>query len=358
MEQRLQWIRDQLAQGNYDAMLVTSPINRKYITGFTGSSGFALITQQAKYLITDGRYITQSKEQAPDWEFVLHYDLIMEKVGQICHELGVTSLCFEAEHMTFQEYTDLQSFSSPVRLIPTVEWVEKLRIEKNTEEIKQIREAAAIVDKTFARVVQELKPGMTEKQVALRIDFLMREFGATGSAFETIVASGKRSALPHGLASDKVLEKGDFVLMDFGARYQGYTSDISRTLVLGKANEKQREIYTIVQEALTRTIAAAKPGMTGKKVDAVAREWITQQGYGDFFNHATGHGIGLDVHEPPVLRRTSEEVLKAGMVVTVEPGIYLPDMGGVRIEDDILLTESGCERLTRAPQSLMELNCD
>lgn len=358
MEQRLQAIRAQLAKHDGAAFLITCPMNRRYLTGFTGSSGYAIVTKETSILITDSRYTTQSKHEAPDWTVVLHRESILETVGEKCQELGVTSLLFEAEHVTFQDYTELQSYVPHIQLVPTLEWVERLRKQKTEVEINWIRAAAEIVDRTFAQIIQELKPGMTEREIALRMDFLMRQFGASGSAFETIVASGERSALPHGLASDKVLEKGDLVLMDFGARVQGYTSDMTRTVVLGQANEKQREIYHVVLGALRKTIEQVKPNMTGKQVDHIAREWIAEHGYNDYFGHATGHGIGLDVHELPVLRRTSEEILSEAMVVTIEPGIYLPGMGGVRIEDDILLTPTGCVRLTQAPQELIEIACE
>lgn len=356
MEQRLKALREQILKNDCEAFLITYPMNRRYMTGFTGSSGFALVTQHEAILITDGRYSTQSKQEAPHWSVILHDESIMETVGEKCRALGITSLAFEAEHLTYQEYLELREQLSQQELIPTTEWIESLRMVKSPEEIQKMQKAAQIVDRTFQKIIQQLRPGITEQEVAFQIEKLMRQFGASGPAFETIVASGERSALPHGLASDKVLEKGDLVLMDFGAYYQGYTSDITRTVVLGTANQKQREIYEIVLSAQKRTIEAIASGRIGKEVDAVARKWIAEHGYDQYFRHATGHGIGMEVHESPALRRSSEEVLKTGMIVTVEPGIYLPYIGGVRIEDDILVTPSGGERLTQSSREFLEIH--
>lgn len=356
MNNRIQSLRKRLLKGNIDAFLVTYPINRSYITGFSGSSGFALVTNDQQILITDFRYKIQSQQEAPDWSVVFHQGAIDEVVVQQCQLHGVQSLAFEAEYVSYQMYQKLKQALGNVQLHPVTNWIEQLRVRKSKREIETIRRAVEIADTAFHQLIDELRPGMTELEVAARIETILREQGASSSSFETIVASGKRSALPHGRASQKPLEKGDFVILDFGATYEGYHSDMTRTVVMGRASKKQKEIYELVLQAQMQATQAIAPGITGKEVDRVARDWIASQGYGEYFEHATGHGIGLEVHEAPLLRRTSEDVLKAGMVVTVEPGIYLPDMGGVRIEDDVLVTETGQEVLTKAPKHLIEID--
>jgi Xaa-Pro aminopeptidase len=204
--------------------------------------------------------------------------------------------------------------------------------------------------------LQEIRPGMTEKEVALRLEVIMREHGATSSSFDTIVASGWRSALPHGVASDKVIEKGDLVTLDFGAYYQGYASDITRTVMMGKPTAKQKEIYQIVLEANKKAIAGVQPGKTGKEVDAIARNYIKEHGYGEYFGHSTGHGLGMEVHEKPLVSTRGEEALVPGMVITIEPGIYIPDLGGVRIEDDLIVTESGYENITNVSKEIIMIH--
>lgn len=353
----IQTLRNQLQQENIDALIITYPVNRRYITGFTGSFGFALITVDQTILITDARYLIQSQQEASSWSIVLHEGSVIKTVADQCRLCGIESLAFEADYVTYQTYCELKEYLPNVQLYPIREWIEALRIRKNPQEIERIRQATAIVDYTFETLLAELRPGLTERQVATRIEILLREQGASSSSFDTIVASGERSALPHGLASAKTLEKGDLIILDFGAWYQGYTSDITRTVVLGSANKKQKEIYEIVLEAQKRTIESIAPGRTGKQVDGVARDWISSHGYGDYFGHATGHGIGLEVHESPLLRKTSKETLQEGMVITIEPGIYLPGIGGVRIEDDVLVTASDREILTKAPKHLIEIDC-
>ena len=236
--------------------------------------------------------------------------------------------------------------------VPTSRVVESLRAVKDEGERDAIRKAAAIADRAFERILEELRPGRTEREIALRLEFMMREMGADGASFDIIVASGPRSALPHGVASDRVLEKGDLVTLDFGASYRGYCSDITRTVVLGEPNDAQRRIYETVREAQQAAVDAIRPGMTGKEADRVARDRIKASGYEKYFGHGTGHGLGMEVHEAPRLSPRGEEILEPGMVVTVEPGIYLPEFGGVRIEDDVIVTEDGREVLTQSPKHL------
>lgn len=233
--------------------------------------------------------------------------------------------------------------------------VEKLRLIKTESEIKILKEAADIADAAFKHILEFIRPGVTELEVSNELEFFMRKAGAISSSFDIIVASGYRSALPHGVASDKIIETGDFVTLDFGAYYKGYVSDITRTVAVGKPDDKLKEIYGIVLEAQLRGLAGIKPGMTGKEADALTRNFIAQKGYGENFGHSTGHGIGLEVHEGPALSIKSDTVLEPGMVVTVEPGIYIPGLGGVRIEDDTLITKDHNETLNHSTKELIIL---
>lgn len=353
---RIQKLRQQLAAERIEALLITDVTNRRYITGFTGSSGFALVTPDKAVLITDFRYVTQAAEQAPHFELIQHKESIWEAVADVCRDTGIRELAFDKGTLTFAEYEELQNRAENVVLKPTSALVEQLRLIKDDSELAILQAAADIADRTYDHILTFIEAGMTEREVELELEFTMRKMGATSSSFDIIVASGKRSALPHGAASDKRIERGDLVTMDYGALYKGYCSDITRTVMVGEPSDKQRRIYDIVLRAQKRTVAEMKPGMTGKEVDALARDVIAAEGYGDNFGHGTGHGLGLDVHEEPRLsHRNNEGVLKPGMVVTVEPGIYIPDFGGVRIEDDIVITETGCERLTKSTKELIIL---
>ncbi|MFC4769137.1 M24 family metallopeptidase [Effusibacillus consociatus] len=355
MQERLVKLRKQLAQQPCDGMLIVKPENRRYISGFTGSAGYLLITGKDAILITDFRYTEQAQEQAPHFEVVKHGSSAHETILAHLNRLGIKRLGFEKDYLTYAIYSTFQEKFAPIELVPLEGIVEKLRAVKDEHEIAIIRKAAEIADAAFSHITGFLKPGITELDVAVELEFFMRKLGAKSSSFDIIVASGARSSLPHGVATDKVLEKGDFVKLDFGALYQGYCSDITRTVVLGEPSDKQREIYNIVAEAQLYALEHLKAGMTGKEADALAREIIKNKGYGDHFGHGLGHGIGLYIHEEPRLSSLSNDVLEPGMVVTVEPGIYVAGFGGVRIEDDVVITESGIEILTSSIKDLLIL---
>lgn len=351
---KMENLRTQMAQKGIDGLLVMSPYNRRYISGFTGTAGAALVTHNEAVFLTDFRYTEQAAKQAEGFTVIQHTKSLFEEAMSQADRLGVKTLGFEKEHVTYQEFELLQNYFSGA-LQPVAGLVENLRLIKTESEIKILKEACDIADAAFKHILDFLKPGVREIDVSNELEFFMRKCGAASSSFDIIVASGARSALPHGVASEKKIESGDFVTLDFGAYYKGYASDITRTVAVGEPSEQLKDIYSIVLEAQMAAVDQIKPGMTGKEADAVARDIISSKGYGDAFGHSTGHGLGLEVHESPRLSVLSDKPLQSGMVVTVEPGIYLPGVGGVRIEDDIVLTENGNERLTHSAKELIIL---
>ncbi len=351
---KLTKLRELLVEKELDALFVTSGYNRRYMTGFTGTAGVAIISNDDAVFITDFRYMEQAADQIKDFRIVQHEKTIIEEVALQVEQMKVQRLGFEKEDLTFGMY-ELYKSKVTAELIPTAGLVEKLRIIKTPEELEVLKQAAKIADDAFTHICGFIKAGMTELEVANELEFFMRKQGATSSSFDTIVASGIRGALPHGVATDKKIETGELVTLDYGALYNGYISDITRTVAVGEPSEKMREIYEITLAAQKLAVEGIKPGMTGIQADAIARDYIASKGYGEAFGHSTGHGIGLEVHEAPGLSFRSETVLEPNMTVTAEPGIYLPGIGGVRIEDDLVITENGCERLTHCTKELQIL---
>ncbi|WCK53157.1 Xaa-Pro peptidase family protein [Aneurinibacillus sp. Ricciae_BoGa-3] len=355
MAQRAHKLQAVLQEKQLDALLITSGFNRRYLSGFTGTSGFCLVTKENAELITDFRYIEQAQKQAPDFEIIRHKRDILDAVAERAKHHNVKRLGFEKNHITYGQYQRLQNVTAGIELADTEGLVEELRLIKTAEEITVVKQAAEIADKTFSHILSYIKPGITELQVSNEMEMVMRSLGASSSSFDTIVASGLRSALPHGVASDKVIEQGDMVTLDFGAYYKGYVSDITRTIAVGEPGEKLREIYSVVLKAQLNGVKHFKAGITGIEADALTRDIIKDAGYGEYFGHSTGHGIGLEVHEGPALSMKGDTTLKPGMIVTCEPGIYIANIGGVRIEDDVVITDNGCEILTSSPKDLIVL---
>ncbi|WP_042145890.1 Xaa-Pro peptidase family protein [Paucisalibacillus sp. EB02] len=352
--EKINKIRQALQELNLDAIMINSPINRRYVTGFTGSSGTVIVSQDEAIFMTDFRYTEQAAEQAKDFTVVEHKALIEEEVKSQLTRLQVKRLGFEKNHVTYATYDRYRDLLD-VELVPTSEVIEKIRLIKSPEELTTLKKAAEIADAAFEHIQKYIKPGVKEIEVSNELEFFMRRQGASGSSFDTIVASGFRSAMPHGVASTKEIQAGELVTLDYGALYNGYVSDITRTVAVGEISDELRKIYDTVLEAQLRGVNGIKPGMTGIEADALTRDYIKGQGYGDYFGHSTGHGIGLEVHEGPGLSFRSELKLEPGMVVTVEPGIYIPNVGGCRIEDDIIITESGNKRLTTSTKELIQL---
>ncbi|MDR6998709.1 aminopeptidase P family protein [Neobacillus niacini] len=351
---KLEKLRENFAASGIDGILITSPYNRRYVSNFTGTAGVVLISSEKALFITDFRYIEQASKQCEGFEIIKFSSTILEEVAKQAKMLGINKLGFEADYLTFSEFKSYEK-EMEGELLPVSGAIEKLRLIKTDAEIKILKEAADIADAAFKHILDFIRPGKTELEVANELEFFMRRAGATSSSFDTIVASGQRSALPHGVASDKVIEAGDFVTLDYGAYYKGYVSDITRTVAVGQPDEKLKNIYEIVLEAQLKGMEGIKPGITGKEADALTRDYITEKGYGEYFGHSTGHGIGLEVHEGPALSFRSDLTLESGMVVTCEPGIYIPGLGGVRIEDDTLVTKDGNEALTHSTKDLIIL---
>ncbi|MGD7007803.1 M24 family metallopeptidase [Metabacillus sp. 84] len=351
----LEKLRHSFKDSGIDGLLLTSEYNRKYATGFTGSAGLAIISESKAVLITDFRYTEQAAKQAQGFEIIQHTGSIAEEAAVQAKKLGIVKLGFEQDHVTFASYEGFKKAMGGIELVPVSGAVEKLRLIKSPSEIKILKEAAQIADAAYSHILHFVRPGLKEIDVSNELEFFMRKNGAASSSFDIIVASGFRSALPHGAASDKVIESGDLVTLDFGAYYKGYCSDITRTFAVGEPSDKLKEIYSVVLEAQLRGMNGIKAGMTGKEADALTRDLITEKGYGEYFGHSTGHGLGMEVHEGPALSKRSETILEPGMVVTVEPGIYIAGLGGVRIEDDTVVTETGNESLTSSPKELIIL---
>ena len=314
-----------------------------------------LITAETAALVTDFRYIEQADKQAKGFEIVRHGNVIYETLSKIADKFGLKKIGFESDFVSFEVYRLLGQAFATAEVIPIK--LDHLRVQKDPEEIALIKKAVDIADAAFSHVLRMIHPGISELDVAFELETTMRRLGSAKPAFDTIVASGKRSAMPHGVASDKLLEMGDLVTMDFGAVYQGYHSDMTRTVVLGKATDAQRRVYDTVLKAQLTGVGAVKAGKLCCEVDAEARNVITAANYGEYFGHGLGHCVGLVIHEEPRLSPMNQTGrLAENMVVTVEPGIYIPDWGGVRIEDIVVVTSSGCDILTASDKQLSEID--
>ncbi|MGB7606088.1 MAG: Xaa-Pro peptidase family protein [Lutisporaceae bacterium] len=355
MEKRLAKLRERLAANNLDAAFLYSAENIRYISGFTGSTGYVIVTANKAYFITDFRYKDQAHKQCKGFEVIIHSNSLIDEIKKSVQVNKVNRIGIEDNFMTVAMYENLKSNLQGVEVAPLKDILEAIRMIKDADEIEAIEKAANIADSAFKHILDFIKPGVTEKEVALELEYTMKKNGATNLSFESIVASGVRSSLPHGVFTDKVINNGEFLTLDFGCVYNGYCSDMTRTVFVGKADDKQKKIYNIVLEAEKAALEQYKPGMLGKEVDKVARDIISAEGYGDNFGHGLGHGVGLAVHEEPRVSPLGEKKLEAGMVVTDEPGIYISEYGGVRIEDLILITEDGCRVLSKSPKHLIEL---
>jgi Xaa-Pro aminopeptidase len=353
---RIAKIREKLADLELDALMVSVQENRYYLSGYTGedaqfdeSAGVLLVSASHLVLATDSRFDLQARSEAPDFEVVCYRKGLEKELPAIAEKLSVRRLGFESVRLSHKNHAayakTLRNASPPVELVPTENLVEDLRITKSDEEIQATVDALRLAEKAFSRVVATIRTGMTEKQVAWELEKAMRESGAQGLSFPTIVASGPNSALPHAIPSDRQIQEGEPLLIDWGARLNEYCSDTTRTLVVGKPKDPFQKVFDTVVEARDRAIAAIRAGASGTEVDRIARDFIDKNGFGDKFGHGLGHGTGLAVHEAPRLSPIKDDRLEAGMIVTVEPGIYLPEWGGVRMENQVVVTQDGARVL-------------
>lgn len=353
LQERLQKAVQQLDNKGLDAILITNLTNIYYLTGFSATAATLFISKNRRVFITDSRYSLMAKESISGFDIIESRTALVE-VSKIAKADKLSVIGFEND-MTYAFFQSLEQSFEGFDLQAQSGFVEELRMIKDAGEIDIIAKACSISDKAFIDVLDFIKPGKTrEIDVANFLDFRMRHYGATGVSFDTIAASGKRSAMPHGRASQKIIANGESLTMDFGCYYDHYVSDMTRTIHIGQVTDQEREIYEIVLKANNALIEKARAGMTYIDFDKVPRDIIEKVGYGQCFTHGIGHGIGLDIHENPFFAKTQDQ-LQAGMVVTDEPGIYLDDLYGLRIEDDLVITETGCQVLTMAPKELIVL---
>lgn len=343
-------IADSLESKGIDGFLISNITNVRYVTGFSGSSGCLLITKKDKVFCTDCRYEEQAKQEIKDFDIFIEKEERLKEIVERAKSLGVTTLGFEST-ASYNSYRSLLRKGIKVKAVSN--FIEDMRKIKDTDEIVMIRKAVARAENAFLKVKEYIKPGLSEMQVALRLEENLKKEGCYSIPFDIIVASGRNSALPHAKPTEKKIKPGDLVVVDWGGEAGGYFSDMTRSfLIQGKDISRKKEIYETVLQANIQAIRSVVSGLSSRMVDKAARDSIKNAGYADFFGHGTGHGVGLDVHELPRISRLGREYVKTGMVFTIEPGVYIPEIGGVRIEDMVLVEKSGCRVLTALPKGL------
>lgn len=336
-----------------DGVLLVGDANRNYLSGFTGNESFSVITSDKAFFITDSRFTEQAKEQVKDYDLLEYKGIIfVDFLRDLLSKLNINILGFEENVISYSQYT-LYSNKLKCSLVPMNGIVEKMRMIKDIHEIESIQNAARISDKAFEHILKFIKPGMKEKEVSLELEFYMKKLGAKELSFPSIVASGIRSSFPHGEATNKIINKGEFLTLDFGCVFDEYCSDMTRTVVIGEPTQKMEKIYNVVLEAQKLALKEYKPEVPAAQVDSIARNYIEKNGYGIYFGHGLGHGVGRQIHEGPTISFRNKEKLEDGMVVTDEPGIYIPNFGGVRIEDLLVVREGGGRVLSQSPKELI-----
>lgn len=351
---RIESIKKFIEELNLDAVYVTHIPNIRYISGFSGSSAYVIITRSKNIFITDFRYKEQSHLQVKDFEIIVKA-ASAEEVRNVFENEGLKNIGFESNHITVHQFDDLKSSSKETKFTALGDRIERLTMIKTQDEIAKIQKAVDISDMVFTKLLEIIKPGIKEMDVSAEISYWHKKFGACKDSFDPIVASGWRGSLPHGMASEKIIENGEMVTLDFGCVYDGFCSDITRTISIGKPSGEMKKVYDVVCRSQQMAIDAAKAGMTTKELDQVARKYINECGYEGKFGHGLGHGLGIEVHEMPGVSQKTDIILQKDSVVTIEPGIYLDGIGGVRIEDDILISEKGCYVFNKAPKELIVL---
>jgi len=341
-----------LGELDADVFYITHIPNIRYLTGFSGSSAFTAITKNNKYFVTDFRYEKQSAEQVIGFEISINYQSL-DELKKIFESENVKSAAFESTRLTVDKLEKLNMALPYVKFIPAAEKIEKFTMCKLHTEIETIKKAVDITDKTFNKILTIIKPGMSEKDVSAEITYWHKKFGADKDAFDPIVASGTRGAYPHGIASDKKIKTGEMVTLDFGCVYNGFCSDLTRTIAVGDPSDEMKKVYRIVLDAQMKAIEHARAGVSTIELDNAARGYIKSKGYGEKFGHGLGHGLGIEVHEIPSVSQRMDMKIPDDVVLTIEPGIYIEGIGGVRIEDDVLIKNGGCEVLNKANKELI-----
>lgn len=348
-------IRQRMAAEGVESLVLLGLPNIRYLCGFTGTDGILLLTASRSIFLTDSRYVTQAHKQVRADQIICYKNKFLQLVEELTRN-QLQLVAFDADVMSVATLNELQALApSSITFQPLTEPLRSLRSCKSADELESLRQAANLNQQAYEEILPLIKPGVSERQIALELEFALKRLGGEVCAFDFIVASGERGALPHGVASDKLLQAGELVTIDFGTRVAGYHSDETVTLALGEIDGKLRQIFAIVLEAHDLALAAIRPGMLISELDAVARDFITAKGYGEYFGHGLGHGVGLEIHEYPSVSAKTAEPLAEGMVITIEPGIYLPGCGGVRIEDTVLITATGHAVLTTIPKQFKQL---
>ena len=345
-----------LAAEHLDGFLIAHPPNLRYLCGYTGSNGLLLFLDGRRTFFTDGRYTEQAREEVRGARLVIPKGPLLHAAAKMLEATKSAKLGFEADHTTFAVAAEMRKlFSRKIAWKPTSGLIMRQRLVKDADELRIIRSAVVMGAECFEKALQSIRPGVRESEVAGALEFAARQAGAEGMSFETIVAAGKRSALPHGRATNVPIPRRGFVVVDSGVILRGYCSDLTRTVYVGRAGREERKWYEAVLKAQLAGLAAVKPGKTAGEVDQATRQVLRRSGLDRYFTHSTGHGVGLEIHEPPRLGKGQVEELQPGMVVTIEPGIYIPGKGGIRIEDMVLVTRTGCEVLTPITKELIEI---
>lgn len=347
---RLTKLRAILPEHDIDAILISQPQNRRYLSGFTGSAGWLVITAERAVMATDFRYYEQVGREAPGFELARIQTRVSDLLPQVLADLGIKRLGFESQHLTVEQLSTFNKAAGDVEWLPLENTVEKIRAVKDQDEIDALRRSAALNDNAFAHLLEVIEPGMTEREAAWEIEAYMRSHGASKVAFDLIVAAGPNGALPHARPGDQAIQPGAPVVIDIGCVLDDYCSDMTRTFCLGKPSSRYLEVWNLVLQAQEAAEAVIRAGTSGMETDAAARDLIVEAGYGDYFGHGLGHGVGLAVHEGPRASRLSDDTFEAGMSLTVEPGIYLPGEFGVRLEDLVIIGKDGIEILTNTPK--------
>ena len=353
---RIEQLENLIKENELDGILIVNDSNIRYLTGFTSSESFAVISPKGRAFITDSRYTEQAEREVVDFEIVKWrspYAGLHETIKAVSDKFGIKNLGYEKKYVSMEMYEKLEKILEGIKLVGTVGIAEQARRIKDDQEIDYMRKAAYFADKAFHEILSYVKVGVTEKDIERELQYITKKIGADDIGFPLIIASGKNSSMPHAVPSDKQIEAGDFVTFDMGALYKGYRSDMTRTIVVGQATDRQKEVYELVKRSQEESIKTIKAGVDGKIPHLKAREVIEETGIEGIFEYGVGHGVGLDIHEDPFMSARCELTLEKGNVITVEPGIYIPGWGGIRIEDTVVVTDDGCEILTLSPKELI-----